>query len=124
LSYLAAEEDEVNKIMENTRQFILSGSNPFFFKGKAAEGIGGPHVGMDYIWPLSIIMRGLTSNDDKEIKTCLDMLQKTHAGTGFMHESFHKDDATKFTRKWFAWANTLFGEFVWKVYKERPHLLN
>lgn len=52
------------------------------------------------------------------------MPQKTHAGTGFMHESFHKDDATKFTRKWFAWANTLFGEFIWKVYKERRHLLN
>jgi hypothetical protein len=69
-------------------------------------------------------MRGLTSTDDKEIKSCLDMLQKTHAGTGFMHESFHKDDATKFTRKWFAWANTLFGEFVWRVYKERQHLLN
>ena len=109
---------------QNTRKMLLSENNPFFFKGKAAEGIGGPHVGMDYIWPMSIIMRGLTSNDDKEIKTCLDMLQKTHAGTGFMHESFHKDDATKFTRKWFAWANTLFGEFVWKVYKERPHLLN
>ncbi len=111
-------------IYQNTRKFILSESNPFFFKGKAAEGIGGPHVGMDYIWPMSIIMRGLTSTDDKEIKNCLDMLQQTHAGTGFMHESFHKDDATKFTRKWFAWANTLFGEFVWKVYKERPHLLN
>ena len=123
LSYLANEEDEVNRVVQNTRQFVLSESNPFFFKGKAAEGIGGPHVGMDYIWPMSIIMRGLTSTDDKEIKNCLDMLQKTHAGTGFMHESFHKDDATKFTRKWFAWANTLFGEFVWKVYKERPHLL-
>lgn len=109
---------------QNTRKLLLSENNPFFFKGKAAEGIGGPHVGMDYIWPMSIIMRGLTSIDDKEIKMCLDMLQKTHAGTGFMHESFHKDDATKFTRKWFAWANTLFGEFVWKVYKERPHLLN
>ena len=111
-------------VYQNTRKFVLSSENPFFFKGKAAEGIGGPHVGMDYIWPMSIIMRGLTSTDDKEIKSCLDMLQKTHAGTGFMHESFHKDDATKFTRKWFAWANTLFGEFVWKVYKERPHLLN
>lgn len=108
----------------NARRFSLSDSNPFFFKGKAAEGIGGPHVGMDYIWPMSIIMRGLTSSDDKEIRLCLDMLQKTHAGTGFMHEAFHKDDAAKFTRKWFAWANTLFGEFVWKVYKERPHLLN
>ncbi len=115
---------EYDNLSESTRKFVLSENNPFFFKGKAAEGIGGPHVGMDYIWPMSIIMRGLTSTDDKEIKTCLDMLQKTHAGTGFMHESFHKDDATKFTRKWFAWANTLFGEFVWKVYKEHPHLLN
>lgn len=109
---------------KRTIKYVLSTENPFFFKGKAAEGIGGPHVGMDYIWPMSIIMRGLTSNDDKEIKMCLDMLQKTHAGTGFMHESFHKDDPTKFTRKWFAWANTLFGEFVWKIYKERKHLLN
>jgi len=112
------------EVYQNTRNFVLSENNPFFFKGKAAEGIGGPHVGMDYIWPMSIIMRGLTSTDDKEIRMCLDMLQKTHAGTGFMHESFHKDDATKFTRKWFAWANTLFGEFIWKVYKERRHLLN
>ncbi len=111
-------------IYQNTRRFVLSDNNPFFFKGKAAEGIGGPHVGMDYIWPMSIIMRGLTSNDNKEIKDCLSVLQHTHAGTGFMHESFHKDDPTRFTRKWFAWANTLFGEFVWKVYKERKHLLN
>jgi meiotically up-regulated gene 157 (Mug157) protein len=108
----------------NTRAFLLSENNPFFFKGKAAEGIGGPHCGMDMIWPMSIIMRGLTSNDDKEIKLCLDMLQRTHAGTGFMHESFHKDDPTNYTRKWFAWANTLFGEFVWKTFRERPHLLN
>ena len=111
-------------IYKNTRKFIISKENPFFFKGKAAEGIGGPHCGMDMIWPMSIIMRGLTSLDDKEIKLCLDMLQKTHAGTGFMHESFHKDDATNYTRKWFAWANTLFGEFVWKVFREKPHLLN
>jgi meiotically up-regulated gene 157 (Mug157) protein len=122
LPYLTSFSTEDHRY-KNTRRILLSENNPFFFKGKAAEGIGGPHVGMDYIWPMSIIMRGLTSTDDKEIKFCLDMLQKTHAGTGFMHESFHKDDATKFTRKWFAWANTLFGEFVWKVYKERPHLL-
>ena len=118
-----------NKILDmptyrNTRKFLLSGNNPFYFKGTAGEGIGGPHVGMYMIWPISIIMRGITSNDDAEIKMCLDMLQQTHAGTGFMHESFHKDDASKFTRSWFAWANTLFGEFVWKVYRERKHLLD
>jgi uncharacterized protein len=111
-------------IYKNTREFVLSNNNPFFFKGTAGEGIGGPHAGMNMIWPLSIIMRGLTSNEDKEIKFCLEMLQKCHAGTGFMHESFNKDDASKFTRKWFAWANTLFGEFVLKVYRERKYLLD
>lgn len=111
-------------VYKNTRKFVLSSDNPFWFKGKAGEGIGGPHAGMDNIWPLSIIMRGLTSIDDAEIKMCLDILVQTHAKEGFMHESFNKDDASKFTRPWFAWANTLFGEFVWKVYRERPLLLN
>ncbi len=111
-------------VYNNTRQFILSEDNPFFFKGTAGEGIGGPHAGMNRIWPLSIMMRGLTSSDDTEIKQCLDMLQRSHAGKGFMHESFHKDNVSDFTRPWFAWANTLFGEFIWKVYRERPHLLN
>lgn len=110
-------------VYQNTRKYVLSLNNPFFFKGTYAEGIGGPHAGMDMIWPMSIIMRGLTSTDEKEIKYCLDTLQKTHANTGFMHESFNKNDPSKFTRKWFAWANTLFGEFVWKTYRERPQLL-
>ena len=116
--------DSIDKtIYANTRKFVLSQSNPFFFKGKAAEGIGGPHAGMDYIWPMSIIMRALTSNNDAEIKQCIQWLKTTHAGTGFMHESFHKDDPSKFTRKWFAWANTLFGELMLKVAKEKPQLI-
>jgi meiotically up-regulated gene 157 (Mug157) protein len=51
------------------------------------------------------------------------MLVASNAGTGFMHESFYRDDASKFTRKWFAWANTLFGELVVKLYHEKPALL-
>ena len=107
----------------NTRKLVLSQSNPFFYKGKVAEGIGGPHVGKDMIWPMAIIMRGLTSNSDTEIKNCIELLRKTHGDTGFMHESFHKDDPKKFSRSWFAWANTLFGEFLWKTYVQKPHLL-
>lgn len=122
LPYLGAMKN-TDPVYMNTRKMLLSTENPFFFKGKAGEGIGGPHAGIDMIWPLSIIIRGLTSNSDAEIKKCLDMLQHSHGGTGFMHESFHKDDAKKFTRAWFAWANTIFGEFVWKVYRERPQLL-
>lgn len=123
LPYLAGDADDKN-IYANTRKFVLSSENPFFFKGKAGEGTGGPHVGMDYIWPMSIIMRAMTSNNDAEIKQCIQWLKASHAGTGFMHESFYKDDATKFTRKWFAWANTLFGELLLKVVKERPYLLS
>ncbi|MGV3585612.1 MAG: glycoside hydrolase family 125 protein [Adhaeribacter sp.] len=107
----------------NTRKFILSQNNPFFFKGSAGEGIGGPHVGQDMIWPMSITMRALTSNDPQEIKSCIQMLKSTHGDTGFMHEAFHKDDPKKFTRSWFAWANTLFGELLWKTYQENPKLL-
>jgi meiotically up-regulated gene 157 (Mug157) protein len=123
LGYLVPEM-ATDPVYKNTRKFVLSNENPFFFKGKSGEGIGGPHAGVDNIWPISIAMRGLTSNDDTEIKMCLDMLQRSHAGTGFMHETFNKDDASKYTRPWFAWANTLFGEFIWKVYRERPALLN
>jgi len=122
LPYLNAVKN-TDPVYINTRKMLLSTNNPFFFKGKAAEGIGGPHAGMDMIWPLSIIMRGLTSKDDAEIKSCIEMLRKTHGETGFMHESFHKDDAKKFSRKWFAWANTIFGELLWEVYTTKPHLL-
>jgi meiotically up-regulated gene 157 (Mug157) protein len=108
----------------NTRQFILSDSNPYYCIGKAASGPGGPHVGRDMIWPLGLIVQGLTSADDQEVRQVLLTLQKTHAGTGFMHEAFNKDDPSKFTRSWFAWANTIFGELVLKSYKERPLVLN
>jgi meiotically up-regulated gene 157 (Mug157) protein len=75
------------------------------------------------IWPMSIILRAITSDDENEIKACIKTLKNTHADTGFMHESFNKDNPEKFTRKWFAWANTLFGEMILKVHQEHPNLL-
>lgn len=110
-------------VYQNTRRFILSKDHIYYFKGTAGEGYGGPHAGWEMIWHLGIIAVALTSTDDAEISKCLQMLKTTHAGTGFMHEAFHKDDAKKFTRSWFAWANTLFGELILKVSAERPHLL-
>jgi meiotically up-regulated gene 157 (Mug157) protein len=106
-----------------TRAWVLSDGNPYFFRGKAAEGLGGPHSGLDMIWPLGIIMRALTSRSEPEVARCLAMLKATHAGTGFMHESFFKEDAKKFTRSWFAWANTLFGELILTVHDRYPQLL-
>ncbi len=122
LPYLGA-VDVNDEVYQRTRNYVLSPENPFFFKGKVAEGIGGPHIGRDMVWPMSIVMRAMSSGDDQEIKKCIDMLRVSNAGTGFMHESFHKDDPKNFTRSWFAWTNTLFGELLWKTYKEKPALL-
>lgn len=107
---------------QRTRAFVLSDDNPFFFRG-VAEGVGGPHIGPGMIWPLSIIMRALTSNDEAEIEHCLTMLINTTGGTGFMHESFNANNPNDYTRAWFAWCNSLFGELVVKVSETHPGIL-
>lgn len=117
--------DRNDPVYENTRRFVWSEANPYFFRGTAGEGIGGPHIGYDMIWPMSIMMKAFTSTDDAEIKDCIEMLMTTDAGTGFMHESFHKDNPQKFTRAWFAWQNTLFGELILKlIHDGKLDLLN
>jgi len=115
--------DVNDPVYQNTRKFLFSDDHCWHFKGKAASGIGSPHTLKDMIWPMTLIMKAMTTDDTKEISECLLALKNTHAGTGFIHESFHKDDPTNFTRKWFAWANTLFGELVIKVHNEHPELL-
>lgn len=117
--------DVNDPVYQNTRRFVWSESNPYFFSGSAGEGIGGPHIGYDMVWPMSIMMKAFTSQDDQEIKDCIAMLLRTDAGTGFIHESFDVNDANRFTRPWFAWQNTLFGELILKLVNEgKVDLLN
>ena len=104
--------DADDPVYQNTRRLVLGEGNPYFSEGTAARGIGGPHVGPGWIWPMSLMVQGLTATDPHEIHGLVQTLKRTHAGTGFMHESFWKDDPARFTRPWFAWANTLFGELV------------
>lgn len=110
-------------LWRTTADAVWSEANPWFFRGKAGEGIGGPHIGEGQIWPMSIILHALSSDDDAVIAGALKTLRATHAGKGFMHEAFDKDDPSKFTREWFAWVNGLFGELVVKIANQRPHLL-
>lgn len=110
-------------IYRNTRKFLVSDNNPYFKRGKFAEANGSPHTGKTNVWHLGIIMRAMTSGDENEIKKCLTMLKRTHAETGFMHESFNPDNPKDFTRHWFAWANTIFGELILKVFNERKSIL-
>ena len=117
--------ERTDPVYENTRRFVWSTDNPYFWRGPAGEGIGGPHIGVEMIWPMSIMMRAFTSTDDAEIRDCLIALMTTDAGTGFMHESFSRHDAADFTRAWFAWQNTLFGELILKLVNDgKVDLLN
>lgn len=104
--------DADDPIYQNTRKMILSDANPYYYQGAAARGIGSPHTPRDYIWPISLCMQGLTSNDRSEIMSLADMLESMDAGTCLMHEGVHKDDPAQYTRPWFAWANSLLSEFV------------
>ncbi|MES1154678.1 MAG: glycoside hydrolase family 125 protein, partial [Rhodanobacter sp.] len=122
MAYLGAMPMD-NPTYRRTRALAWTHRNPYFFSGSAAEGIGGPHEGLRMIWPMSITMRALTTHDAGEIRQCLQWLKTTHAGTGFMHEAFDQDDPKHFTRAWFAWANTLFGELIVELAQRHPELL-
>ena len=114
-----------DKIYKNTRRFVWSEDNPYFFKGSAGEGIGGPHIGYDMAWPMSIMMKAFTSTDDAEILRCITLLMNTDAGKGFIHESFDVNNPDNYTRDWFAWQNTLFGELIIHLIdKGKLNLLN
>jgi len=116
--------DKNDPIYLATRRHILSKKNPYFYKGKAGYGIGGAHNGDGWIWPMAIIVEALTTDDDVIIMNCLKRLVGTTAGLNFIHESFWRDDANKFTRPWFAWANTLFGELIVGLMRDKPYILN
>lgn len=104
--------DVDDPIYLNTRRFILSKENPYYFEGLYANGVGSPHTPKDHVWPLSLIMQGLTSRSRSEREEVLDTLLRTDDNTRFMHESFNADSPTNYTRPWFSWANALFSEFV------------
>ncbi len=121
LPYLNASPEP--EIYARTRAFVWSQSNPWFFQGSAGEGIGGPHIGPGSIWPMSQIIFALTSNSPDEIHRMIQILKAGSAGTGFIHESYRENNARQYTRPWFAWANTLFGEMIGRVAREAPAML-
>jgi uncharacterized protein len=121
LPYLDSSPDAA--LYARTRNFVWSEQNPWFFRGRAGEGIGGPHVGRDSIWPMSQIIYALTSQSSNDVLGAIQMLKACASSTGFIHESYNRNDCSLFTRAWFAWANTLFGELIVKTVERYPHLL-
>ena len=96
----------------NTRRFLLSRDNPYYYEGKYANGIGSPHTPDHYIWHIALAIQGMTTTDEAEKQEILTYFTTTDGGTNFMHEGFDADCPEEFTRDWFAWANTMFSEFV------------
>lgn len=95
-------------VYQNTRKFILSEHNPYYYVGKAGRGVGSPHTPDKYIWHIGVAMQLLTSDSTEERRACLRLLTQTDAGCKRMHEGFHCDDPARYTRPWFCWADTLF----------------
>ncbi|GHH97892.1 glycoside hydrolase family 125 protein [Neobacillus kokaensis] len=96
----------------NTRKFLLSRDNPYYYEGKYANGIGSPHTPDHYIWHIALAIQGMTTTDEAERQQILTYFKNTDGGTEYMHEGFNADCPEEFTRDWFAWANTMFSEFV------------
>ncbi|MDU3525949.1 glycoside hydrolase family 125 protein [Clostridium sp.] len=105
-----------DEVYQNTRKFILSKNNPYYYEGTSACGIGSPHTPDQYIWHISLSMQGLTSNNKLEINELLETLINCDGNTNYMHEGFNCNNPMEFTREWFAWSNSLFADFIYKKF--------
>lgn len=115
LGFVSA-DDEVYK---NTRRMILAKQgNPYFLTGKGFTGIGGPHIGLQHAWPMSVLVQAMTSDNDKEIVRLLEAV-KNVSRNGLIHESIHVDAASDYTRKFF-FLYPLFVCLVWLIVAYRP----
>lgn len=109
-------------IYKNTRRFLLSKDNPYFYAGSVARGIGSAHTPDGYVWPLALVMQGLTSTSEAERKEVLGELLASDPGDHLLHEAFNPNDPTKFTRLDFGWPNALFSEYVLTNFNGVPPL--
>lgn len=101
-----------NGIYMNTRRFVLSSDNPFYFSGKYAHGVGSPHTPRGYVWPLALVMQGMTASDPVEVSSVLAELQASDTGDHLLHESFDPNTPMQFTRSNFGWPCSLYSELV------------
>jgi meiotically up-regulated gene 157 (Mug157) protein len=99
-------------VYKNTRRFLLSRDNPYYYVGSVAHGIGSAHTNDGYVWPLALIVQGITASTDTERKEVLGELLASDPGDHLLHESFDPSDPAKFSRKDFGWPNALFSEFI------------
>ena len=96
----------------STRELILSFKNPYYFTGSKASGIGSQHTPSGFVWPIALAVQALTDPSVGNKLATLDLLEKTDAETGNMHEAFNVNDDKDFTRSWFSWADMTYVQLV------------
>lgn len=111
LPYLEALDSNV-PLYQKTRAFVLSSANPYFYEGSIASGLGSQHTPARHVWPIALAIQALTSNDQPFALEMLELLEINDAKTGRMHESFHVDDDSIFTRDWFSWSDMTYVDLV------------
>lgn len=115
--------DRSDETYQNTRALILSkAGNPYYLSGKSFAGIGGPHIGLQNAWPMSLLVQAMTSDDEEEIRILLGRV-KTASPLGLVHESVNVERTRDYTRSWFAWANSVFAQTVLDLAERMPGVL-
>jgi meiotically up-regulated gene 157 (Mug157) protein len=115
--------DKSDTVYKNTRKMITNkASNPYYLVGPQFHGIGGPHIGLENAWPMSLLVQAMTSDNDDEIIGNLNLVRNSSL-LGLVHESINVTNIKDYTRPWFAWANSVFAQTVLKIAAERPHLI-
>lgn len=98
----------------NTRNFILSQDNPYYYEGKCGKGVGSPHTPENYFWHIALAIEGLTTANEKEKVRIMNQFINTTGGTNLMHEGVDVNNSNMYTRPWFSWANSIYSEFILK----------
>ncbi|KAH8594479.1 hypothetical protein B0O99DRAFT_545542 [Bisporella sp. PMI_857] len=115
--------DKEDPVYQNTRKMLLSkATNPYYLEGLEFHGIGGPHVGLEFAWPMSLLLQAMTSDDDEEIMECVNLVLKA-SPLGLVHESINVNRINDYTRSWFAWANSVFAQTILDLAKRKPYLI-
>lgn len=71
---------------------------------------------------MSLLVQAMTSDSDSEIRECINLVRNSSL-LGLVHESINVNDINKYTRSWFAWANSVFAQTILKIAAEKPYII-